>query len=338
MFAVVTADVHVHPHKDFNEVDAEGNSWRVTRSIDALRQVFDTAKRNQCPVFLAGDLLHDKRGVPTEVIGPLKQLLSDHADIQVRFLVGNHERPDHFSRANTLAWLDNGTTHRVITAPTLECFNHLGFEVAVCFLPWSETLHADLAVMDQTMRAFAERYPHTPRVLIGHACIDGAEAENGTKLRGEVKVEELNLPAYNLGLFGDIHKAQRIADNAWYCGALLQQRSSESANLQTYMAIQDNLTATPYPIEGIPTFARSDSVEKIGKVVDEDTGETFLMKPSAEAVAVALQERVPDIRMAMDLTDLKSMVAQYMDAMPSEDGFTFEHIWSVVEQEMNRAN
>lgn len=310
---VVTADVHIHPHPHGNVYDSQGRSSRVMLTIEALRQPLKMARELNVPLWILGDLLHDKHHVPVEVIKPLLELRAEFRSVQVNLLVGNHERPDKFSTVNTLSWLDDENQWEVF--PDVVKVSAARGEIDVYTMPWYADPTEACALLRQMV---SEADQTTPRILLGHGCVDGALSDNGFKLSNpRLTPDALWLQSFNLVLFGDIHKHQSITENGrgWYVGALHPQNFGERHNPSSFMVVNDDFTFSRITIEGGPVFEYTDTVEQT-----EPTHAYHFVKPSPEAVASASLAGHQGMRLEMDTTDLESMIAAYMTAYPPPTG------------------
>lgn len=326
---VACADVHLHPHPHGNTYDSEGHSSRVALTIAALREVLVTASKLNVPCWILGDLLHEKHHVPVEVIEPLLQLRDEFREVYVNLLVGNHERPDRFSDVNTLSWLANGDRWHVYEGvERLESTTH-AHDFDIYTMPW----YSDPEEACTELRRLVSTAPGTvPRVLLGHGCVDGSMSDNGFRLSNpKLSSEKLWLQSFNLVLFGDIHKHQRVTEegNGWYVGALHPQNFGERHNPAGFVVVYDDFTFERVEVQAGARFAYGELDENqplpskaSPYFVDVETGDitdlntTMFIKPSPEAVAAASFAGHKGMRLEMDTTDLESMVAAYMTAYP----------------------
>jgi len=265
------------------------------------------------------------------VIDPLIELFKEFEDVPTMLLVGNHERPDKFSDVCNLGWLDylhpNLTVVREVTVTSVR-------GVDIYWLPWTANPESSVARVNTLLQERSAVAPSTPRILLGHGCIDGAIADNGTRLSNpHLPIASLCLPSYNLALFGDIHKAQRIADNAQYVGALHQNRAGEDDNPDGYLLVDDDLmTVTRAGLEGIPRFGKTSLPTAVGHVNTEDGG-TLYLRPDETAVIESLAKTMPLVRMQLDLHDLRSMVTKYAALYPPK--VPLEEIQAAVAESVN---
>ena len=298
-------------------------------TVTALRQCLEAARLHQCPFLHLGDLLHTKAGVPTEVIDPLLALFREFMDVPTFLLVGNHERPDKYSSACNLGWLDKLHPNLVVIREV--CMTEIR-GVDCYWLPWTADCATTVWDLNRTMSERAAAHPTNPRVMLGHGCVDGSLADNGTRLSNpSMTPESLGLGSYNLALFGDIHKRQQFAPNGWYCGALHQNRAGEDDNEDGYVLVADDLTLTWQILTGVPRFGKTAIPNAVGHVeVVDRPGETMYLRPDEAAVIEALEAAMPTVRMSLNLSDMQEMVTKYAAMYPPPDGVTLPEVLTAV--------
>lgn len=321
---VFIADVHCHPFQEFNEWTPEGQSSRVLVTCAAIQEAVDLAVKHCATLWCLGDLLHSKQQVPAHVFAPLREAL--HRSPRVQLLVGNHERPDHYSDVNTLEWLaasDESRLRRVIGSETVL----LDRGVLYFCLPYRKDPKGSLEWLQTTLADYATRLPDTPRILLGHGTVHGAKADNGSTLHNpNLPLEALLLPSFNLSFWGDIHKHQQIASNAWYVGALLQQNAGERTNPPGFIVLYEDFSWERVPVNA-PQFVYAGTEVTIQT---SDQGVTQFIKPSPEKVAAAVVADAP--RLDMDTTSLHSMVKAYTEKYPpGSANITADHITQAVQ-------
>lgn len=323
--AVLVADAHCHPHRDFNTYDDTGASSRVMLTVEALKVAFTYAKEHNCPLISLGDLLHVKTHVPVEVVRPLLNLFHHTMDPPpVWLLVGNHERPDRFSRENTLWWLQATSEWRGpnVTVVNEPCSTpHILPGIMTYWLPWEADQHAAQERLRELLMAAD---PDTPRVLFGHGCVDGAKADNGYPLSNpNMTPETLCCASYNAVWFGDLHAHQEFAPNGRYVGALIPQNFGERNNPSGFVVLFDDLSWQRMPVPA-PRWVYHDQGDVAAQSTVTEIGVEFSRAdPQAVAQAVmAAEPKAPAVN--IDLTSIDSMLGGYIETNPLPEGVTYE--------------
>lgn len=330
----VCADVHMHPHAHKNTYDENGQSSRVTLTVRALEEFLGYCSEQDIPGFIAGDLLHDKYAVPVEVLKPLQVLQQNSQEVDVTVVVGNHERPDRFSQTTTLSCLRDW-----VAVGSPDAIHHVS-GVDVYFMPWFPDFEKPCAKLRDML---SQADPNVPRILIGHGCVDGARSDNGFTLSNPGLTKDmLWLSAFNLTLFGDIHKHQAIdvGMNAWYVGALTPQTFGERHNASGFVVVNDDLSFERIEINSGPRFAYGvNSPDQplpasVSPALSDHT-ETFIKQDPDAAAETALKNHA-GMQVDMDPSDLRSMVSAYYQARPPVDatlhkGLVFAYLSEILE-------
>lgn len=81
---LITADVHIHPHRN--------DTRRVEDGLSCLRWIYSTARENKCKhLIVAGDLFHDRFRLPTYAYSKGCKIIAENKDIHSIFVLGNHD-------------------------------------------------------------------------------------------------------------------------------------------------------------------------------------------------------------------------------------------------------
>ena len=332
--AVLVADAHIHPHQQFNTVDADGNSSRVMAGVAALNEALTFATDNQAHVFILGDLLHAKDAVPAQVIKPLVHLFEKHKKkgLTAHFLLGNHERPDRWSEHNTLAWL--GVYGRIVTITEVFTWTP---QIDVYLFPFHNQVPEQCERLRKLVSARSQERPEKIRILLGHGTVDGAMADTGVRLSNpELTPAALWLASFNLSFWGDIHKPQQIAPNAWYVGALMQNNWGERDNPPGFVVLNDDLTFAWMPVKSAPLFKLSDSAEK--KIeLDSGGAPVAYLRPNAETVAARAMEACGEVRLPILGDNLRDAVEAYMRVVPPPESITINDVVPLIERSLEEA-
>ncbi len=322
VLCTITADVHVHPHAQFNTYDEYGNSSRVGWAIAALDKIALHTPPG-ATMWILGDLLHTKDAVPTEVFKPLAACLDKikKGGVYTQIIPGNHEKPDNFSDFTTLDWISAaglGIVRKDVSVQTIG-------GVAFFTLPWFPSMAEPLNRLREAVRAFAAEDPNRLRVLLGHGTIQGCVSDNGHPIEhAEITAQSAWFAAFNLVFFGDIHKHQQVAPNAWYVGAPLQRTFGERNNEPGFVVIYEDLTWERIPLSGLPLFSYNDEGRSGADVAIDENGDDVIVytRPSDAAIVQRAGDAMPPARLAVDLRDLRAMAEKYIQAFPPPPGVT----------------
>ena len=319
---VAVADAHCHPFPEFNTFDEYGGSSRVLATCRAISASIDFAEEHGVAWWSLGDLLHTKKEVSSYVFKDLRTALG-RASGPLHLIVGNHELPDKFSTATSLDWLLSEDSIYHYTQP-MKVYHDL---VDIVVFPVTHDLNAAKQKLYEIVCGFD---PNRPRILLGHGMIDGCAADNGMRLSSPgMSPADLYFDAFNLVLFGDIHKHQQVHHNAWYAGALLPQNFGERDNPPGFIVVYEDLSWVRIPVAA-PRFEYVQENATGSQVTP--SGEVVFQRPDPKAIAQKATQSAVAPRLEMNLTSLVSMLTAYMHANKPPVGVTPDAVLAEIQE------
>lgn len=222
--ALVTADLHVHAHKD--RVD------RLSNCLDVLDWIFQTAAQQGVEyIFFLGDLFHERSKI--DVLNYLRtfecfmrHLIDDAKGIEVYLLVGNHDMY-HKQRwdVNSVKPLTAIPNVHIVDEP---CTLEIGGR-KIDWLPHVENPIEDLKKLSKGKKG---------GLLLSHLALSDAQTNTLFGTRADVIVEYDNdmvkvdsklFDSWDLTLLGHYHGTQRLCDGkVEYVGSPLQLNFGEA--------------------------------------------------------------------------------------------------------------
>jgi DNA repair exonuclease SbcCD nuclease subunit len=348
---IFTADWHIHP---WRECSQDAGADRLADGLYCVRQILAEAQRRNCPVVFGGDMKQIKGQWPVPVLNGIIELLHEHHDVDVFAISGNHD--GIVDGRSGLAALNELPNFHLFDVPTVRAAPWDGAE-QVAYWPWQPMLDGLPAFLQRAKRAKA-------RVLVAHAFLSGASVgpDFVRVSKAEGTLEQFGLAGkgrvFQLGLFGDIHKRQKLgastqAATVWYAGspsgqnwgereldkgALLVDLDAETIEPILITAprfrVVDATTLTAKALEGM--LYRGHSTEfagdwtgdfvrmLVGPRVDGEVLERIREASKARAFQVVIQreartERRAEVHAAMSHGEL---LEKYVKARPPEDGLS----------------
>ncbi len=306
---IFVADVHLHPHPAGDYVLSNGESFRVTKTIEALRETLKVAQDHGARWWSLGDLLHVGSGASTYVQQALLNLFDEFPSVEKYLLVGNHERPDRTTDKTALdflAWQADNVT--IIRGTWVLSVGDTSF---FCLPDCNNMADAQRVVVDM-----AASWPASKKILLGHGCVHGSKAANGIQLTGKMTLDTLAAAQFQWCIFGDIHLPQVLGDNFYYVGCLHPQNYGERNLSGSYMALDEAGNLSWLATQAGLRFAYEETPNVETHVVEQDGAVPTLSQSSPTAKAT--QQVGGAAPRGIDMTNLGTMVRAYMDANPPE--------------------
>lgn len=222
---LVTADLHVHPHR--------GDPRRVEDGLECLKWIYSTARTAACEhLILVGDFLHNRFNLPTYAYSKACKIVSQNKDVKTIFLLGNHDMfyEDKWD-VHSLTPLQEWAT--VIDTPQTLKIN----DISVDFLPYTPKPSLHLA-----------HFTQPSDVLFAHVSV--AEALLNKKydvlsVEDDSKEKEVISPKafdrWKKTWLGHYHYGQVIRDGVEYIGSPMQLTFGEAGQTK-HVAIFDLAT------------------------------------------------------------------------------------------------
>ena len=224
------ADVHLGM-TNFGHLDPQtGLHSRILEYLSALDCVVDAVEVYQPDVVLfAGDAFKTRTPSPT-LVGHLSERFQAMADVApVICVVGNHDRQKGGSgKRHAIDILSElHASYEIFVLDTVECL--CTDTMCVITLPWFYEDEVSLPQVCQMIDAALEKAPpDLPKVLLGHAEVEGAVYNDAYvasfSLGGKGIVYPLSLLTedFDYVALGHVHRYQALSQNppVVYCGAI----------------------------------------------------------------------------------------------------------------------
>jgi len=283
------ADAHIDI-ANYGRYDPQsGLPLRVLDFLKSLDTIIDAAIEEKVDLVLfAGDAYKDRNPTPTFQREWGKRMMRlSRAAIPTLLLIGNHDIPPAYGRANTLEAFDTlDVPHiRVIDIPKLLKPNDLeNLPVQVIGIPWIsrsrlvanlEIDSGDLSTINQnisnTIQELAltwleeEIDPSLPVIFLAHCSVEGALLgnERNVMLGNDLVLPEslVKDPRFDYVALGHIHKSQNLNPDAHppviYPGSIERVDFNEARDKKNYVIAHIERGKTDiewHPIEGIRPF------------------------------------------------------------------------------------
>lgn len=266
VIAIASSDWHLHKFRAF---DNEGS--RLEWGIKAGEAIMNVAARMNVPLLHCGDWLHTAKEVENETISRVIQMVAG-SRCDIVSISGNHD----MSEKNTF-------DH---TSPTyLDSFKHLKRFHKVDRTTWVNDnlfvygipyMNNDLDIIKALEGQVLMPRDNRTKILLLHSDAPGAMTPEG------IRVDETeHLPkdldkyfwAWDLVLFGHIHKAQKLSEKCYMLGCPIHQNAGDINNDCGYWIIYSDKPPQFVKLEGFPEFRRL----KPGETAPKDSIDYYLM-------------------------------------------------------------
>jgi DNA repair exonuclease SbcCD nuclease subunit len=265
MKILLTADLHLHPHK--NSYD------RLHDGLKVLEWVNETAIERGCHyVFFCGDLFQDRQRIQVYTYQKVFEVFQKYADkVCWKLLLGNHDLwfAEKWDISSVFPLNAIKNVH-VVSKPCSMVFDGVHFD----WLPF----------VKNPVKAINEFFPEQKRegrVLLAHIAVDGAKQGNfchtsdvSVEFEGDmVKVAPEAFAGWQHVFMGHYHLAQFLDERMQYVGSPYQINFSE-ANHTPHLVILDTEYMTIEYIEN--TFSPRHLIVKEEDLEDTDMVNNFV--------------------------------------------------------------
>lgn len=203
MRAVITADIHLHPHRQCSQ---NSGVDRIEHGLKALEQTLQAAKERSCPWIFLGDLKHVRGVWHQYALNWAFEIICGHfRDVKKIMVHGNHDGTAGGSGLRPFAEAEANV--KLCEAPTVLSFDTEN----VAVWPWK----SDLRFLPELLsRARQEN----ARILLGHIFLkNSVVGPNDRPLMQGTALHEIGLtggdgkePLFKWAFLGDVHKAQVV--------------------------------------------------------------------------------------------------------------------------------
>jgi DNA repair exonuclease SbcCD ATPase subunit/DNA repair exonuclease SbcCD nuclease subunit len=203
------ADVHIRLATRHDEYRSCFD-WIIRR----LHRDYENGHELDTLVVIAGDILHSKCELTPEAVALVKYLFRNIPFIKI-VIPGNHDANlSNSARLDALSPIldDIPDTHYLSTSGLYRAGN-IVFGVN--------------SVLDKIVVSLPkQRIDGCYYIALYHGLVNGSKNDVGTRLNGELTVDDFN--GWDYGLFGDNHTCQMLRAGIAYPGSLIQQNFGES--------------------------------------------------------------------------------------------------------------
>jgi DNA repair exonuclease SbcCD nuclease subunit len=216
MKILLFSDIHLAQWNYGSRLDSDGLTSRFKAQLDVLRQVLISAITNEveCVVF-GGDFFHTFNDVDARVLYEVSAHLRMWGNIDLHFLVGNHDQSSNSGRHNSLGWLRGMNRFKVHDLPLSPVGD---YEVPLIFGPHTYD-------RDQLRRTID--FAPADSILILHQGIQGVPINSDFVLPNEILRAE-DIPDRVMHTFcGHYHGHTRVTDRTTIIGATNQHTRAD---------------------------------------------------------------------------------------------------------------
>lgn len=212
--------------------------WRVEKFYKDLLAVYHAHKCSG--LWDLGDTLDDRNAIPIPTINAVLEGIDRFPDAELNLkLIGNHEQYVKSTDVHIGRLFDR----KFALIPGVERFDFGGVQMALCSFPENPA----------KTTAWLEALPRKkPTIILGHFQLVGSELNNGISLEG-IRQEAVSWA--DIGLFGHVHKHQRLCKNTWYVGSPFQQNFGEAGQPKFVVVVDlDTLELEWVKLPGFPEY------------------------------------------------------------------------------------
>ena len=189
----------------------------LNRQVFMMDEIFRVAQENQVTaVLICGDLWHRKDTSAKERDALLDRLIFYSKLVEIFIIPGNHDDLGAgYNQIHFLTILAQNKKLKNITITEQPKLAKVG-DQDIIMIPCGKYTSGEF---NDIVTKLLKKCTSKP-IVMAHELIHGSATDVGHKSTGGVKIDT-SLPVL-AWLFGDVHKYQRLADNAWYSGAPMQ--------------------------------------------------------------------------------------------------------------------
>ena len=260
---ITTADIHLRNDDSYGIEDDRGVNDFLIRRYEATKKVIEKANRKNAHLLIAGDFL-DSKLVDSHTLyysSMLIELMS-----MLRFVIvmeGNHGYDDKRGTFSVIAHWKHlaGDNVRIVTYPRIERKDRIAYHC----IPAISDVESNFLKLALKLSKKAKK--GDTNVLVLHAPISGAKFESGAKSTGGIPAEHIRRVRgrYDFVVCGDLHKYQKLYDNVWYCGSLIQASLKDKGQPRGFQVVDPNSGTYKFFNSGGPRFL--DLRWEVGKTI-----------------------------------------------------------------------
>lgn len=259
MKIVFVADIQLHPHVLWRQILPNGVNSRLQNGIDCLEQAFKLADGGL--LVINGDLFHDRKHVPIEVLHLVSEVFCRYKDTKVILNIGNHDqflRDGRMHSTQIFMGMDNVTV--VDRGVTVTPFRGPPCPVVLHIHPFT----TDLSIF-RTWAASLTFHPDVFNIVVAHQAVEGSLLAKGVKSKGGLNLGDLRYTEVDAVMLGHYHRPQALADNVWYIGSPYEVDEGEAGDQKRFLTVKpakDTWAINSVPVTGMPRHRRWPSLEE----------------------------------------------------------------------------
>lgn len=271
MKLVIGADLHIHPHTEFDTFSPYSD--RLGDGLRALLWLGDVAQKEKADALvIAGDLLHRRHQLGVRYYDAVYDVLQEmgKAGPVVYLLAGNHDQSTYWDTA--LRPFSSLPGVKVIEAPSREWIG----DEWVDFMPYRE----DTQDIEDSFETFCLDSNGPARFLITHLPVVGAKHLSfEVSPKEQLEVEEYPSD-YELIISGHYHMPQWVGSRWVYVGSPLQIDRSDMGQVKGAFVLEANPGGHSYQ------WVENDTSPKFMELLINESGWHFEGDPKGNFVDV----------------------------------------------------
>lgn len=249
---ITLADVHLRNDDSYGIEDDRGVNDFLIRRYEATQRAIVTAKKKKAHLVIAGDFL-DSKLVDSHTLYYSSMLIEQMRALRFAVLLeGNHGYDDKRGTFGVIAHWKHlaGDSVRIVTYPKIERKDGIAYH---CIPAIADIETSFLKIVLKLSKKIKKG---DKNVLILHAPITGAKFESGKESTGGISAEHIRRirGRYDFVVCGDLHKYQKLYDNTWYCGSILQASLKDKGQPRGFQVADPNNGTYKFVDAGGPRF------------------------------------------------------------------------------------
>lgn len=258
------ADNHLRNDDPYGVEDDRGvNDFLLIRYEATKKAIKITGSDGH--LAIVGDFL-DSNLVDSHTLYYSSQLVQLMNELRFAILLeGNHGYDDRRGTFSAVAhWKHLASKSlRVVTYPRIERKDGIAYH---CVPALSDVESNFLKIVGKLSKKIKKG---DTNVLLLHAPITGAKFESGAKSTGGIPAEHIRRirERYDFVVCGDLHKYQKLYDNVWYCGSIIQASLKDKGQPRGFQVIDPNTGTYKFVSSGGPRFY--DLKWEVGKAISK---------------------------------------------------------------------
>lgn len=306
-------DSHFHLFTNYAKPDEEYVNDRFREQVEALQEVFNTARDEGASIIFGGDLFHKRNAVDTRVYNKVFEVFARNSDVQVYMVRGNHD----------------AVTNSLYTDSSIDIFNTLPHVQVTKSLD-----SLDLGKVQLTMCAYGDETEEIKdyikqntkedkvNILVGHLGVENSLTGKGShRLEGAFGYKDLLPDDYDFILLGHYHRRQYFTNpNHFYGGSLMQQSFSDEQEANGVHLIDTDTLETKFIPIKTRTFitVKGDNVrEDVEQLIEEGNFVRFI--GTSEQVKAVELDKVDNVQVQLQK---EYTVEKRIDSEVSDDPIT----------------